>query len=161
MALQLRCPKCRKAFRWTASAGFPDQCPLCNEDVGGNRADDDIVIPFIRSAKTDRTDQVYRDIERGSEVRAELGAQAAGCSVSDMAALKITDMRDNQREGDIAAKLVPTPDEGKFFQPNGAEYAAGTANGTVTLNGQVTTGIQPRAGMKAMQSIQSIMGKSA
>lgn len=160
MALQLRCPKCRQAFKWIASDGFPDNCKICQEPIGGNRDDDDIVMPFVRSPKTDRTDKVYRDMERGSEVRAQLGAEAAGCSVSDMSALKMTNMKDNQREGDIAVVMTPTKDDGKFFQPNGAEYGAGTASGAVTVNGQVTTGIQPRAGITAMNKIQGIMGRS-
>ena len=161
MALRLRCPHCRKAFAWEAGGGFPDKCQLCGEAVGGNRDDNDIVMPFIRSPKTDRIDKVYRDTERGSEIRAEVAAQQLGVPVSEMSALKVTDMNDNQREGDIAAKLVPDAGAGQYFQPNGAEYAAGTASGIVNVNGQVTTGVVPRAGMKAMNTIQGLMGKSA
>ena len=161
MALQLRCSSCRKAFPWKASEGMPDACPLCKEPIGGNRDDDDIVMPFIRSAKTDRTDKVYRDMERGSEIRAELGAQAAGVPVSEMSALKMTDMKDNQREGDIAAKLTPMPagQEGQFFQPNGSEYMAGNASGAVSLNGQTIGNVAPRAGATAVETIRGVMGK--
>lgn len=164
MALQLRCPKCRQAFKWdNPKAGFPDHCLLCKEFIGVEQPDDGVVVipmPFIRSAKTGKTDKLYRDMEKGSEVRAQLAAEAAGCSVSDMSALKMTDMKDNQREGDIAAKLVPDKQDGQYFQPNGAEHAAGTATGAITINGQVHTGIEPRAGVRAMTSIQGIMGRS-
>lgn len=162
MAIKLRCPICRQAFAWNDSSQFPDNCLLCHEFIGPDPDRDVTVIPmpFIKSAKTKQNDELYRSMEKGSEVRAELGAQAAGCSVSDMSALKMTDMNDNQREGDIAAKLAPDDSSAKFFQSNGAEYAAGTASGAITVNGQVTTGIQPRAGMQAMSKIQGIMGRS-
>lgn len=160
MAFVIKCNACSHRLPWKPTDKTPSECPKCGASFGEERDDSDVVMPFIRSAKTTNNDKLYRDMEKGSEVRAELGAQAAGCSVSDMSAMKMTDMRDNQREGDIAAKMVPTADDGKFFQPNGAEYAAGTANGVVTLNGQVTTGIQPRAGIRAMSTIQGIMGKS-
>lgn len=159
MAFQLRCPKCRKAFPWKPTDAMPTDCPLCWESISEERADDDIVMPFIRSAKTDRTDKLYRDMEAGSEQRAVLGAQAAGCSVQDMAGLKMTDMKDNQREGDIAAVLTPSPDEAKFFQPNGAEYMAGNASGAVNINGRITTGIEPRAGATAINTVRNVMGQ--
>lgn len=160
MALRLRCPSCRQAFPWDGKM-FPDQCPLCFEAVGGNRADDDIVMPFVRSSSNiARTvDKLYRDTERGSEVRAELAAQATGAPVSEMSGLKMTNMRDNQREGDIAAP--PVPDIGQHFVGGGSEYGAGVASGAIAVNGQVTQGIEPRAGVRAMSTIQGIMGKSA
>lgn len=161
MALRLRCPSCRKAFPWQPSEGMPDDCPLCGAKVGTDRADDDIVMPFIRSARTDRTDKVYRDMEAGSETRARIAAEMTGAPVSEMSALKITDLNSNQREGDIAAVLRPTAAEGQFFQPNGAQYMADNASGAVTVNGQVTTGIAPRAGATAVQSIRGAMGQGA
>jgi len=163
MALQLRCPKCRKAFPWDGK-DFPERCLVCkevvNEKLGSNRSDDDIVMPFVRAnssiAKT--VDKLYRDTERGSEVRAELAAEAAGASVAEMSSLKITNMADNQRPGDIAAP--PIPDIGQKFVGGGSEYSAGVSSGAISLNGQVTHGIEPRAGLRAMSKVQGIMGKS-
>lgn len=160
MALQLRCPSCRKAFRWEPAEGMPDTCPLCDAKVASDREDDEIVMPFVRSARTDATDKVYRDMEAGSEVRAKIAAEMTGAPVSEMSGLKITDMRDNQREGDIAS-LEPTPDLGQHFKPNGAEYMAGNAAGTVNVNGDVTTGVMPRAGATAVQGIRNAMGQGA
>jgi len=67
-----------------------------------------------------------------------------------MASLRITDMNDNMRAGDIAAKeadaamarLKSTTPAPIGFQPNGAEFSAGIAQGAVALNGRVTTGIE-------------------
>jgi hypothetical protein len=138
---------------------MPDYCPLCNEFVGSG--DNSVIaMPMIRTAKVKSADKLYRDMEGGSEVRAEKAAEMLGVSPSDMSALKMTDMKDSAREGENSAPALPAAaDMGKFFQPNGAEYAAGTASGAITVNGKVTTGIEPRAGMSAMSNIQRLMGK--
>lgn len=161
MAFQLRCPDCRKAFPWKPTAGMPEQCPLCDVRIGNDRADDDVVMPFIRSAKTTNNDKLYRDLEKGSETRAELAAQQLGVPVSDMLAMKMTDMNDSQREGDIAAKLVPDKGEGQYFQPgsNGAEFMAGNASGAVTVNGVTQLGVVPRAGANAISGFKSATGQ--
>ena len=159
MAFVIKCNACGHRIPWKPTTPTPKECPECWASFGEERADSDIVMPFIRSAKTDRTDQVYRDIEKGSETRALIGAQQLGVAASDMSELKITNMADNQREGDIAAKLVPEKNEGQFFQSNGAEYMAGTPTGAVTLNGQVTTGIQPRAGASAISNFRTATGQ--
>lgn len=165
MAYKLRCPKCKGTFPWDVLKGFPDECQLCGEYIS-NKDNDDIAIPAFLSARTKRADNVYRDTERGSEKRVELAAQAAGCSPEDMSALKITDMND-RRDAEIAAKsseeakqrlqsATPAP---IGYQSNGAEFAAGTATGAITLNGKITTGIEPRAGDRARQSVQRAFGR--
>src|SRR5690348_2158498 len=93
----LRCPECGTKFKSPTAEG-PEFCP--NRKCGVSMADDDdgvieITAPFIRSAKMKATDNVYRDIERTSEVRAQQAADAAGVPVSEMSNLKITNMRDN------------------------------------------------------------------
>lgn len=98
----LRCPDCGVKFKSPTSEG-PEFCP--NKDCGiSMRDDEDTVIeisaPFIRSRKTTATDQVYRDIEKTSETRMHLAAEQAGVSASDMAGLKITNMRDNVKPGE-------------------------------------------------------------
>lgn len=161
MAFVIVCNACRNRLPWKPTDKTPTECPKCWATFGDERADDDIVMPFIRSAKTDRTDKVYRDMEKGSETRAEIAAHQLGVSVSDMSAIKMTDMNDNQREGDIAAKLVPDKNDGQFFQPgsNGAEYMAGNAQGAVTVNGVTQTGVVPRAGATAISSFKSATGQ--
>ena len=159
MAFVLRCPKCRDTFPYLPKDGMPDICPLCREFVGSG---DSTVIsmPMIRSAKTRSADQLYRSMEKGSEVRAEKAAEMLGIAPSDMSALKMTDMKDSAREGENSAPPLPAAaDLGKFFQPNGSEYGAGTASGAITVNGRITTGIEPRAGATAMSNIQRLMGK--
>ena len=86
MAFSLRCPVCRVKFAWDVKAGWPDYCPndACQSRIAHDRADDDIVIPFIRHTATKSTDQVYRDIESSSERRAEMAAAEAGISEGDV-----------------------------------------------------------------------------
>lgn len=165
MSYALRCPHCRGKFPWNPLKGMPDKCELCGERVGHDPDADDVVMPFIRTAKTSRTDQLYRDMERGSEVRMEKAAELTGTDPSDMAALKISDMRDNMRAGDIAAKeaeaamarMQSTTRAPIGFAENGAEYGGGIASGAVAVNGRITTGIEPRAGSRAVGRVQRIM----
>jgi hypothetical protein len=60
--------------------------------------------PSIGTNKGKMADHVYRQMETASEHRTELMAQAGGGSASDYNHTKITDMNDNMREGDVAAK---------------------------------------------------------
>lgn len=159
MAYVIVCNACRYRLPWKPTDKTPTECPKCWASFGEERSDDDVVMPFIRSPKTGRTDKVYRDMERGSEVRAELAAQQLGVPTSEMSGLKMTNMNDGQREGDIAAKLVPDKNEGQFFQQNGAEYMAGNAQGAVTVNGQTQMGVAPRAGANAISSFKSATGQ--
>lgn len=166
MSYALRCPHCRKKFPWDPMTEKPNKCKLCGEPVGGNIDNDGVVMPFIRSAKTTATDKIYRDMERGSEVRAERAAELTGSSVSDMAALKITNMNDGMRAGDVAihreadaamARIQATTKAPVGFAQNGSEYASGVSTGAISINGQIVTGIEPNAGAKVAQRVQRIM----
>lgn len=139
MAFVLRCPECRGKFPWQPSRPHPRHCPLCDEYIGIDRADDDIVMPFIRSARTDATDKVYRDMERGSEFRAQVAAEMAGVPVSEMSGLKITNMNDC-KAGDISAppltgsareleNLVHAHPGTVGHVNNGVEYSAAVQQG--------------------------------
>jgi hypothetical protein len=166
--VKLRCPYCRVAFPWDPKLPFPDKCPLpdCGEVIGiPDRGDNGVVMPFIRSAKMKANDKVYRDIEQGSEVRAGIAAEMTGASKEDMAALKISDMADNMRAGDMAAKeadaalqrLQSSSPMQIGFQTNGAEFSSGISTGAVAVNGKITTGIEPNAGARAAQRVQRKM----
>lgn len=169
MAFALKCPECRKAFKWEPSKPEPRFCPLCKADLGEPPADNVIAIPAFLSAKTKAGDAIYRQAEAASEVRAQKAAELAGCDVSEMSSLKITDMRSTKHAGDIAA--VPVVNDvtkqmdainargGNFgFGANGSEFAAGTATGAVTVNGVTTHGVVPRAGAKTLGAIQRSYG---
>ncbi len=158
MATVAVCPECRKRFPWKVELGYPQFCPLCGFTMGCDRADDDIVIPFIRSEKFKSSDSVYRDMEKASERRAEMAAEMAGTSVEDMSVLKITDMKDNTREGEIAAPSV------------GANLAAlgmrsldqgFTGNQASEYGQQVQSGPLPNMGAKMRTALQTHHSKSS
>lgn len=157
MASKLRCPACRVTFPWDPAKGFPEYCPneTCTTRIAHDRADHDVVTPFIRHAKTKANDQVYRQIETASQQRAEAAAEMAGVPVADMADLKITDLRSTRHEGDVAA--VPVNNEvsrlidrgiGGFQGGEAAEYGAA-----------VQTGPFPNAGAQMRTQLQNYHGK--
>lgn len=174
MALRIRCPTCRKTFVCKTNAELPDECPngdcesrLWNK-LGQNREDDDIVLPFIStSGKTKATDKVYRDIEKGSEVRAQAAAEMTGSSVAEMSALKITDLRPTTRHGDVAAVPVVNAVTQQmdmmraagrpvgFGGMDGSGMSSEISSGAVSVNGQVVHGIAPSAGARARTALQA------
>lgn len=172
MAFALRCPDCRKAFRYDPLKTPPRYCPLCQADMGEEKDDTVISIPAFLSAKTKGTDQVYRDIESSSVVRAERAAEMAGVPVSEMSDLKITDLRSTRYPGEVAAPPVVNDvtrhmeavnsrgGQLGFGGGNGAELAAGIRSGAVVVDGRVVgQGIGPNAGAKTLGAIQRQMFK--
>ncbi len=172
MAFALRCPDCRKAFRWEPTKEFPESCPLCGAQMADDKSENDnvIVMPAFLSAKTRQNDQVQRQAVDASEQRVYKAAEMAGCDASDMAALKVTDLRPTRHEGDVAHVPVQNAvsQQMDYLQQrgapvgfgagaNGSEFASGIATGAVTVNGQVFTGIEPRAGARAAERTQKIL----
>lgn len=164
--IRLQCPEC--AHKFYAPSLFPECCPGCGYQYDPH---DDTVIsmPAIKSLVSKVADRTYQDMERSSEQRAELAAQMAGVPVSDMSSLKITDLRDNARIGENAVAPVSNAVTqqmdmmqargGQVGFVGGSEFVAGTAQGAVNVNGQVVTGIVPRAGAQALGSIQRLNGR--
>lgn len=147
MAVKLRCSLCRGTFPWDVSKGFPDECELCHQRMAGqDRPDDEIVMPSLRTAKMALTDSVYRDMEKGSEVRAQAAAEKLGVPVSEMSDLKITDLRSTRYPGEIAAPPLPQHLQGvgSFGGSQGSQYSA-----------QVQSGPAPNSGAKTRTALQA------
>jgi hypothetical protein len=149
--------------------GLPTKCPLPGCDYTSIERDELVIsAPFIRSPKTTRTDASYRELETSSAARAELAAQMAGVSVSEMSHLKVTNIRDARHPGDVAAvpvvndvtrqmDLIRARGGQSGYSGQGQPIDTGTATGAVTINGQVVQGIEPRAGRRAMELQQQLM----
>lgn len=179
MAVVIRCPFCKTKFRWLAQTeAYPKDCPQCGEYVGHDRADDDVAVPNILSFSSRCTDGVYKMAERMSEERVHQGAELAGCSASDMADLKVTNWRDNMKQGDIAAMPVVNDitrhmDRMKSMNPNaqvgygpdgsnnsqGMEFAAGAAAGRIADG--VAGSLMPRRGAQVTQFFSQSHGERA
>lgn len=144
--MKLVCPDCRKKFPWEKNTAFPRFCPLCSSDIGHDTADDDIVMPFIRSsqrtAQAQSADDVYRQMEKGSEVRAQMAAEHLGVSASEMSDLKVTNLKDASRPGEIAAvpvnnavSQVMAQGVGGFRGTDGLGYSASVQTGAFANSG--------------------------
>lgn len=137
MAVRYRCPDadCRKTFPWDSKDEPPNSCPHCGFSYA-ERDDDVIYMPNILSAKTKSIEAVARGVMDGSEVRAAAAAEAAGCSVEDMSALKVTNLNDG-RNSEFATKDISNPVTEVMkaapgltgFQQNGSAFAQSTSVG--------------------------------
>lgn len=105
--------------------------------------------PHIARTVGKSADGVYRQMEEASKDRAELAAELGGGEAKDYESLKITDLADYLRPGDVAAKIPENPVSRQMantgqggFQPvagmTGAEFAAGTARGAFPRQGEAT-----------------------
>lgn len=162
MAVVLKCPDCEQKFRWDFAdeQRWPKACPLCGANTDHGVPDDVIVMPALRSPKTAATDESYRQLERSSEHRMEQAAAAAGTSVADMSALKITDLKTNIVPGETYVPEVRNAVTERMDQMKQMGAQVGFAGAAASeFAGQVKTGPYPNAGAKAMQSIQRLMGK--
>ena len=155
MAVLLRCPDCRRKFQWETKKPWPRECPLCAADINNDREDSDVVMPFIRSAATKANDDLYRQMEAGSEKRAEIAAEQAGVPVSEMSGLKITDLNSTRHAGDVAAVPVNNP-VSQFMQAN-PQAAIGFQGGQgAQYSGAVQTGPSPNAGARAQTMVRQM-----
>lgn len=143
------CPDCLGTFKFLhhpAEEPPPNFCPLCGQNM---KAEPIFVptAPHIARSIGKTSDSIYRQIETASAERAELAAELGGGEAKDYTALKVTNMNDYLRPGDIAAKLPPNPVSQAMaatgqggFRPlggmTGAEFALGTRSGPVPHRGE-------------------------
>lgn len=151
MGFSLKCPECRGKFPWQPKLRYPKICPLCEADIGCDRDDDDIVMPSIRTMRSVTADKVYRDIEKGSEVRAELAAQAVGCDPSEMSGLKITNMNDRN---DCEIGHVELPANNEVAAAMAKMPSMGFGNAGLAYSGAVGQGEHANAGARTQAMIR-------
>lgn len=175
MAYSLRCPTCREKFPWKPTDGMPDECPLCQSVVASDRPDDEICLPAIQLQATKNNDKLYRDIERGSEVRMQIAADKLGVPVSEMSDMKVTNMND-RRDAEIAAMPVrnavteqmerASQHGGNYGfqqtlgQPSpGQTFGPGVRTGAVVIDGKVVgNNVEPMAGARTHAALKRMMG---
>lgn len=141
MAFKLKCTACGEKFPWVKDKEI-HCCPQCGIRFDSDRPDDDVAMPFFRSQKTKNNDKLYRDIEAGSERRAEMAAEMAGVPVSEMSGLKVTNLND-RKDAEIMAmpvqndvtKFMEQNKVGGFQGANGAEYSAAVQTGPFANSG--------------------------
>jgi hypothetical protein len=167
MPFVVKCPGCKQRIKWLVDDP-PDDCPACGHRLVSDRADSDVVMPNILAFSTRCQDGVYKAMEKASEQRVYEAAEMAGCSPSEMSGLKITNLRDNMKQGEIAAMPVVNDvtrhmDRLRAMNPNaqvgygadasaGAEYAAGAASGRIADG--VPGSILPRRGAQVLSAVK-------
>ena len=153
MGYSLVCSECRG--RTPFNGTYPRFCSHCGADTSPPVDDGTIACPAFLSAKTKATDKVYRDTERGSEIRMQAAAELAGCDPSEMSNLKITNMND-RRDAEIAAmpvvndvtRMMDAMPKGNPFGFNANQYGGG-----VELSPDVQAGPYPNAGARMRTAI--------
>lgn len=109
-----QCPDCEGTFSFlhTVTDGVeeppPSYCALCGSYVGAEAT----ALPSnfrVGSTRAKSSDRTYRAMEDASDARAQMMADQTGLDKSEFSHTKITNLRDNLRQGDQAAKLPPNP----------------------------------------------------
>lgn len=140
---------------WNPLDGMPEYCPnpKCKTRTAHDREDDAVVMPFIKSSATSANDSLYRRMEQASERRVELAAEKAGVPTSEMADLKITNLRETRHEGAVAAVPVNNP-VSQFMQQNPS--AGGFGVDGVGYSGQVAAGPSPNRGARVQSMVRQM-----
>lgn len=151
------CPSCGGQFEelhMTADEPAPDACPLCHFSGEEAPMEPQLSAPKIATGLAARVDDTYRAAEEGAEFRAQYAQESLGLDSEAARALKITDMRSNTREGDVAAAPVVNP-VSQFMDanPHTGGFAAGAAN-YAGYSQMVRTGDMPNAGLRAQMSVR-------
>ena len=115
MALKSRtfaCPDCEGQFTVLLDDRdpLPNFCQVCGNDMTG----DPTVVPFfsrVGKAENQTLDRTYRQIESSSAERAQMAADMQGVPVSEMANIRVTDMKDNIREGESSYIAPPSQEQ--------------------------------------------------
>ncbi len=154
---KLQCPDCGGKFRWPFGDPEPLYCPLCAAYVGDPEPEEFTPkAPMIRTVKAQIPDKVFRDMERASIDRAEQAREIAGGDRSDYSHMHITDLKDNMREGDVAAVTRPNPVQRFMTQHPQAPVGIQGAPSAQGYAAMAHTGAYPFAGAKAVGKVQEI-----
>ena len=156
---KLQCEHCDAKFEWP-HVNPPDECPICHEYVG-DEGKDPIAIPFLSSAKNRSADSVYKAMEKSTEHQVHMAAEMSGLPASEFSDMKLTDMKDNLREGDISVKEVSNPVTQNMatLQQHGAQV--GFSNNGLNYSQGVQSGPYPNVGAKMIDVIRGRHQKNA
>ncbi len=146
--IRIRCLLCREAFRWDTNDGWPSHCPECHGYIGSD-GNDEVVAPFISKAQNKNPDRVYRDMEAKASFRAQQAAEMMGSSDAEVSHLKMTDMKDNLRQGDMAFSNNLTPQQQAMEQ----QMTPATQSFGLQASAGTNVGPVPRAGTNFIQNV--------
>lgn len=132
----------------------PRFCPLCGADSESEVID--IAIPFRRAITAPHIaksigkagDATYRQMEEGSREQIRQAAEMTGQPESDFVDMKITDMKDNLREGDITAVAPPPSEVSKLMDQSPGVFGFQAGEAAAGYAAAAHTGANAYAGRK-------------
>ena len=148
-----QCPDCNGFFQhmhMRVSEEPPARCPLCGADTSATAPE--LSAPHIAKTIGKVADQVYRDMETSSQHRAQLAADHLGEDVADQSAMRVTNLRDDARPGEIAA-VAPRNEVTQFMAQTGQ---GGMADTSAAQNYAAATRVGPFAGA-GMNTLDSLV----
>lgn len=160
-----RCNVCARQFDYDHHPSIEaDPVPCCCYEDCTSRARPEpaLVTPHIGKSIGKNTDEMYRAMEAGSEVRAQVAMEMTGMDSTEVSGMKITDMADGLREGDVAEPSRPNPltqqidanPGGLGFVQQGGAIAQG-------LEQSFLQGHHQGAGLNAMKQLRSVHTRTA
>jgi len=147
-----QCPDCQGIFdhlHMRSTDEPPAFCPLCGASTGDVQPE--ISAPRIAKPIGKTGDAVYRGMEDGSAQRAAMAAEHLGCDVSDMSAMKVTDIKDNTREGETSNVVAANPVSNFMAQTGVGGLQSSTQ--AAAFAASTNSGPYARAGESARQGI--------
>lgn len=154
-----QCPECSYEFNYDHHPSIeadpcPRYCAHCGFDTAAEDYDPALVMPHIGQPIRQNVDGMHRAMEEGAEFRAEQAREQFGLDQQQANAMKLTDMKDNLREGDTGdmpvkndvTKVMEIAPQGMF----GFQQQAG-----VGYSAAVTEGQDPNAGARAAAAVRA------
>jgi hypothetical protein len=155
--MRFRCPSCRDVFPMPDGA-WPETCPACGYDTSIPDREE-VQLPAFLSPRVASEDRLYRDVERGSEQRVHLAAEAAGCDASDMASLKITNLQTGKGAEPIPVPQNPVTQRMAEMEARGMPTGFGAASAGLLAGAQVQSGHYPNAGARFQTHLRNYHGQ--
>ena len=142
-----QCPHCqRRVYEWDDEAA-PRFCGHCGYDSEADPSApplaEQLAAPYISSSAARSVDQITRAHEEGAEFRARMAQEQFGLTAEEASVIKMTNQKDNLREGDVAAAPVVVPPD---MQPMRATQAG------LAASGLVRQGPEPNMGLRTMMA---------
>lgn len=150
----LRCNSCGNKFKWRQKE-WPKFCPECGSSTALPERDT-VVAPLIANPKHKSADMTYRQLEESSAIRAQEAADMAGVPVAEMSDLKVTNLKDNVKPGEVAAITTLTPTQQAMKEA--AEKASASVMTAMGYAQSAHQGSVPYAGASALGHLRTHHG---
>jgi hypothetical protein len=151
------CPSCVGRFEeyhHAATEAPPRFCKLCGFD--NLTVPDELAMPHLGRPVAKSVDSLHRAMEEGAEWRSQKIQEDFGATPAEANGLKMTNMRDGMREGDVAAVPVDNAVSQQMVMQGG--LAPVGAQPGLEYSRSVPTGFVPNAGVRAVQGLRGLHG---